>query len=241
MILAIAPNAAGLSLAFAAGLVSFVSPCVLPLVPGYLSYVSGVDFDELGARPRRVTATTAAFVVGFTAMFVALGAGAGWFGTGLLTHRRLLDVIAGVFIITAALIIAGVPLPRVLAQERRLGLRAGGSSYVNAGLIGVGFAIAWTPCLGPTLGAILTLAAEGKPTEGAVLLAIYSLGLGVPFLLSGLAFTRALSVVHGVRRRWRIVSLVSAALLLAFGVLLITGDFTRFTTHLTRFSQFGGI
>jgi cytochrome c-type biogenesis protein len=241
MTLGIVLNGPGLGLAFAAGLVSFVSPCVLPLVPGYLSFVSGVGFDELGARTRRVGTTTAAFVLGFTAMFVALGAGAGWFGDGLLTHQRLLEIIAGAFIIAGALVLAGIPLPRVLAREHRLELRSGTTGHVNAGLTGVGFAIAWTPCLGPTLGGILTLAAGGKPTQGAVLLAAYSLGLGVPFLVFGLLFTRALGLVRALRRHWRLVSIASAALLLAFGVLLITGEFTRFTTQLTRFSQFGGI
>jgi cytochrome c-type biogenesis protein len=239
--LAISLNPAGLGLAFAAGLVSFISPCVLPLVPGYLSYVSGVGFDELGARTRRVTTTTAAFVVGFTAMFVALGAGAGWFGNGLLTHKRLLETIAGAFIIAAALIMAGLPLPGPVARERRFALRGGAPGHVNAGLAGVGFAVAWTPCLGPTLAGILTLAASAEPTQGAILLAIYSIGLGVPFLLSGLVFTRALGVVQLLRRHWRVVSLVSAAFLLAFGVLLVTGDFTRLTHHLTRYSQFGSI
>jgi cytochrome c-type biogenesis protein len=241
MSLAIALDLGGVALAFAAGFVSFVSPCVLPLVPGYLSFVSGVGFDELGARPRRVTTTTAAFVLGFTAMFVALGAGAGWFGNGLLTHERLLEKIAGAFIIAAALVIAGVRLPLFLAQERRLELRNGKTGYLNAGLTGIGFAVAWTPCLGPTLAGILTLSAAGEPSRGAILLAVYSLGLGLPFLVSGLAFTRALGLIAALRRRWRIVSLASAALLVTFGVLLITGEFTRFTLHLTRFSQFGGI
>lgn len=241
MSVAIALNPAGLALAFAAGFVSFVSPCVLPLVPGYLSYVSGVSFDELGARPRRVATTTAAFVLGFTAMFVALGAGAGWFGNGLLTHQRLLEQIAGGFIVAAAAVIAGLRLPVVLARERRLELRRGATGHVNAGLTGIGFAVAWTPCLGPTLAGILTLSAAGEPSRGAILLAVYSLGLGLPFLLSGLAFTRALGLIAALRRHWRAVSLASAALLAAFGALLITGEFTRFTLHLTRVSQFGGI
>src|ERR671930_1811493 len=112
-----------LAAAFAAGFVSFVSPCVLPLIPGYLSFVSGVGFDELGARTRRVTVTTAAFVLGFTAMFVLLGAGAAWFGNVLLTHRRPLDIVGGSFLALAGLIYAGVPLPRALLAERRPELR----------------------------------------------------------------------------------------------------------------------
>ncbi len=226
----------GLAIAFAAGFVSFTSPCVLPLVPGYLSFVSGVGFDELGARTRRVAISTAAFVAGFTLMFVLLGAGIAWFGTALLEQRRALEVVAGSFVILAALVFAGVPFPRLLTAERRLSMRNGGSAPAAFGA-GLAFAIGWTPCIGPTLAAILTLSlGESSAAEGAVLLAAYSLGLGVPFLLFGLAFTRSLGLVRALRRHWRAVSLGSAALLAAFGALLITGDLTRLTTQLARFT-----
>jgi cytochrome c-type biogenesis protein len=113
---------AALAAAFAAGFVSFVSPCVLPLIPGYLSFVSGVGFDELGAQPRRVVKATALFVLGFAAMFVAFGAGAAWFGTVLLENRRTLEIAAGIFIAFAGLVYAGVPLPRVVLAKRRLAM-----------------------------------------------------------------------------------------------------------------------
>jgi cytochrome c-type biogenesis protein len=228
---------AGLAVAFAAGLVAFTSPCVLPLVPGYLSFVSGIGFDELGARPRRVVAATAAFVAGFTAMFVAFGAGSAWFGNALLANRRPLEIGAGAFIVLAALMIAGVPLPRVLAAERRIHVRSGGRSLATSGLAGTAFAIGWTPCVGPTLAAILTLAAgTHSALEGAVLLAAFSLGLGLPFLLFGLAFTRSLALVRWVRGHWRAVSLGSATLLAAFGTLLITGDLVRLIARLARYT-----
>ena len=147
---------AGLAIAFAAGFISFISPCVLPLVPGYLSFVSGVSFDELGARPRRVTAMTGAFVLGFTLMFVLLGAGVGWFGNAILENRRTLEIVAGAFVIAMGIVLAGLPLPRLLAAERRLHVRGGGG-LVAAGVAGIAFAIGWSPCIGPTLGAILTL------------------------------------------------------------------------------------
>jgi cytochrome c-type biogenesis protein len=227
----------GLVVAFAAGVVSFSSPCVLPLVPGYLSFVSGVGFDELGARTRRVILSTAAFVAGFTAMFVALGAGSAWFGNALLANRRPLEIAAGVFVIIAALLFVGVPLPRVLAVERRLHLRAGGGNLATSALTGVAFAIGWTPCVGPTLAAILTLsAASTGAAEGAVLLAVFSLGLGVPFLVFGLVFTRALGLVRWLQGHWRAVTLTSAALLVIFGVLLVTGDLVELTTRLARFT-----
>jgi cytochrome c-type biogenesis protein len=228
---------AGLIVAFTAGLISFSSPCVLPLVPGYLSFVSGVGFDELGARPRRVVISTAAFVLGFTAMFVAFGAGSAWFGNALLANRRPLEIAAGVFIILAALLFVGVPLPRIITAERRLQVSAGGGSLAASAVTGVAFAVGWTPCVGPTLAAILSLsAASSSATEGAILLAAYSLGLGVPFLVFGLVFTRALGLVRWLHGHWRAVTLTSAALLVTFGALLVTGDLVELTTRLARFT-----
>jgi cytochrome c-type biogenesis protein len=223
--------------AFAAGVLSFVSPCVLPLIPGYLSFVSGIGVDELGARPRRVVGQTAWFVLGFGVMFALLGAGAAWFGNALLVHRRLLEIAAGAFIVLAGLIYAGLPLPTLLLAERRIHVRRERTGPLTALAAGVAFAIGWTPCIGPTLAAILTLAAgEGHAEQGAVLLLVYALGLGVPFLVFGLAFTRALGLARVLRRRWRLVSAVSGALLVAFGVLLATGELVRLTASLSRFA-----
>jgi cytochrome c-type biogenesis protein len=221
--------------AFAAGFVSFASPCVLPLLPGYLSFVSGVGVDELGANPRRVTATTACFVAGFGAMFVAFGAGAAWFGDVLLANRRSLEIVAGAFIVLAGLVYAGLPLPLTLLREKRVRRREAGT--LTPTLTGVAFAIGWTPCVGPTLAAILALSAGSETAaQGALLLGVYSLGLGVPFLVSGLAFTRSLAVIGAVRAHWRLVSLTSGTVLVAFGVLLITGRLFELTSWLARFT-----
>jgi cytochrome c-type biogenesis protein len=226
-------GAAGLAAAFAAGLVSFLSPCVLPLVPGYLSLVSGVGFAEVAEQPRRrVVGASLAFVAGFGVVFVLFGAGAAWFGDVLLTHRRSLEIVAGVFIVLAGLVYARVPLPLTLLRERRLGLHGGVPL-----LSGAAFAIAWTPCVCPTLAAILALSAAGaSPAKGAVLLAVYALGLGIPFVLFALAFARALAVTAFLRRHARGLAFASGTILVVFGLLLATGQLVRLTADLARFS-----
>src|ERR671930_381909 len=174
-------------------------------------------------------------------MFVAFGAGAAWFGGVLLENRRTLEIAAGIFIALAGLVYARVPLPRLLLAERRLHPRSGsGGGVVTPTLAGVAFAVGWTPCVGPTLAAILALAAsDGHPGQGAVLLAVYALGLGIPFLLFGLLFTRSLGLVRAFRRHWRVVSLASGSLLVAFGVLLATGELVRLTTRLAPAGPIG--
>jgi cytochrome c-type biogenesis protein len=227
-----------LAAAFAAGFVSFLSPCVLPLVPGYLSVVSGVGVGELGAEPRKVTAATAAFVGGFGSVFVLLGAGAALFGDVLLSNRRTLEIVAGVLIVFAGLVFAGAPLPLPLLREKRLlGLEPRGGGVPTAALVGLGFGVGWTPCIGPTLAAILALAAgSGSAPQGAALLAVYALGLGIPFLLFGLAFTRALGVVDVLKRHRALVGRVSGGFLVVFGVLLATGHLDRLTRSLAQFT-----
>ena len=235
--LAIALDPAGLALAFAAGVVAFTSPCLLPLVPGYLSLVSGVAADELADRRREVAGAAGTFVAGFGAMFVALGAGAAWFGGLLLSNRRTLEIVAGVLLLAAAVVVAGAPLPRRLALERRAPLRARGTRLVPAAAAGVAFAIAWPPWVGPPLGAVLTLAASsGSAGSGAVLLGAYALGLGLPFLAAALLVTRSFAVSAWLRRRRRTVQLVSAALLAVFGVLVLTGHLVGLTRELARFT-----
>ncbi len=217
----------GMAAAFAAGFVTFLSPCVLPIVPGYLAFVSGLGANEQPAQRRTVVVRTAGFVAGFTAMFVALGAGAALFGDVLLTHRRVMEVIAGAFLILAGLVYLGVRLPLAVVRERRVHLRRRVGPIAPV-LAGIAFAVGWTPCIGPTLAGILTLsAANASAAQGAVLLGTFSLGLGVPFLLSGLAIDRVLGMVGALRRHSRVVGRAAGTLLVVFGVLLATGTLAR--------------
>ena len=223
---------------FAAGFVSFASPCVLPLVPAYLGFVSGVGIGEGKSKRSAVVIPTAIFVLGFSAMFAALGAGAGVFGEFLLDERRTLEIIGGIFIIVMGLLLVGKGIPGFLMQDRRLNVAAKPATFVGAFLAGIAFAVGWTPCIGPTLAAALTIAAGtgGGAFTGASLLFVYSLGLGLPFLLAGLFLQGSTRVMGGLNRHLNTISRVGAGLLVVFGVLLATGELTRITAELSRYA-----
>ncbi|MGZ8649799.1 MAG: cytochrome c biogenesis CcdA family protein [Solirubrobacteraceae bacterium] len=215
--------------AFAVGFVSFVSPCVLPLVPGYLSAVSGVSMGDRRPGDRaRVLVPAVVFCLSFTAVFVALGMTATGLGSVLEDNRRTLDVIAGTVIVLLGVFMLLTPFVARLNREWRpeaLMSRAGSGGPLVAG---AAFAFAWTPCIGPTLGSILTAAsAQDTVGEGAILLAFYSAGLAVPFLLTALAFTRATTAFRWLRDRWTVVTAVSGVVLIAMGILLLTGELTQ--------------
>jgi cytochrome c-type biogenesis protein len=234
LLASIALGPVGLSAAFAAGFVSFISPCVWPLLPAYLSYVSGVAYADIGGETRRVTIATSCFVAGFTCAFALAGAGFGLLGGQFLHHRRTLEIVAGLFVIVMGVVLAGLAGTRFLQRELRVDIRHAPSGLVGAFLAGLAFAIGWSPCIGPTLAAILSLAAErGHAADGAFLLIAYGLGLGVPFLLFGLFFTRALGALTLVRRHSANVMRVSGALLVVAGTLLALGELTSITRELT--------
>ena len=215
--------------AFAVGFVSFISPCVLPLVPGYLSAVSGVGLSELQRGERgNVLLPALVFCLSFTVVFVALGMTATGLGSTLRAERDTLDLVAGVIIVALGVLFLLTPfVPRLNREWRPDALisRAGSGGPLIAG---AAFAFAWTPCVGPTLGAILT-AASVKDTvgEGALLLACYSAGLAVPFMLTAVAFTRATEAFGWLRDRWTIVTAISGIVLIGMGTLLLTGELTR--------------
>ena len=216
--------------AFAVGFISFISPCVLPLVPGYLSAVSGVSVADMqtGERDlRRVLLPALAFCLSFSVVFVVLGMTATGLGSTLSDNRGALEDVAGVLIILMGMLFLATPFVPRLNREWRvdaLMARAGSGGPLVAG---AAFAVAWTPCVGPTLGSILTAASvQGTVGEGGLLLAAYSAGLAVPFLLTAITFTRATTAFRWMRDRYVLINAVSGVILIAMGFLLLTGQLT---------------
>ncbi len=220
--------------AFAVGFISFVSPCVLPLVPGYLSTISGVSFADLqaGRGRARVLGPALLFCLAFSVMFIALGMTATGFGDLLQDNRTLLRQIAGVVIVLLGLLfIATLFLPRLNREWRPQALlgRASAGGPIVAGLA---FAVAWLPCTGPTLGAVLTAAGtESTVGEGGILLAFYALGLAVPFLLSALAFSSVSGLFRFFRDHYAAITVISGVVLVIMGVMLFTNELTRLNSE----------
>ena len=230
-------------IALAAGFVSFLSPCVLPLVPGYLSYVTGmagIDLNAAGRARRRVVIGTLLFVSGFTAVFVSYGALFGGVGRQLNLHRRTVDIVIGIVTIGLGLVFAGV-MSRIPLLSREFKLhRLPAAGLAGAPILGVVFGIGWTPCIGPTLGVVNGLALESATAgRGALLSAAYCFGLGVPFLAAGLAYRRALAAFAVIRRHQQVVMLAGGVLLIGLGILELTGTWTTLLIHLQ--SRFGGV
>nr|WP_154596356.1 cytochrome c biogenesis protein CcdA [Aeromicrobium senzhongii] len=208
--------------ALLAGLVSFFSPCVVPLLPGYLSYVSGVAVTELeSVRRRRIVLGAVLFVLGFSAVFVAGGALFGAVGQELLPYQREISIAAGVLLVVMGIAFLGF-VPLLQRDVRAHGVRRVG--LLAAPVLGVVFGVGWTPCIGPTLTAVLALSAnEATAGRGAFLTLVYCLGLGVPFVLAALFLSRFLRVTGWVRRHQRAVSVAGGVLLIVTGLLLATG------------------
>jgi cytochrome c-type biogenesis protein len=230
-------------LAFVAGLSSFLSPCVLPLVPGYLSMISGAGLEELKA-PRahltqRVMVNSIGFILGFSVVFIALGAAATEIGQVLGIYKHTLARIAGVVIILFGLHLTGIFKIKALYTDARLHSVKGSSNLLGAFVIGLAFAFGWTPCIGPILATILTYAAEQDTlSKGMLLLAIYSLGLAVPFLLTAVGVERFLKFYSRFRSHMHALEVASGGLLIALGVLLVIGRFTLISNWLSFLNRF---
>jgi cytochrome c-type biogenesis protein len=219
----------GIPLALAAGLVSFLSPCVLPLVPGYLSTVIGVTPADLseGVGPRRVLVPSLLFIASFSAIFILLGLSATALGSALNEHKHTLEQVGGIVIIAMGVVFLLTPFVGALNREwhsEALQRMAGRGGPLIAG---AAFAIAWTPCTSITLGAILTQAAvSSSAAHGALLLAFYSAGLAIPFLLIALAFERMTSALGIVKRHFPVIIAIGGAVMILLGVLILSGEFT---------------
>ena len=221
-----------------AGMVSFLSPCVLPLVPPYLGYLGGTTIDQIGKSDevdarvwRRVVVASVFFVLGFTTVFVGFGAGASMLGQWIQAHKSELSIVAGLIIIAFGLHFLGVVRIPLLYREARMHAASQDASYAGAYVMGLAFAFGWTPCIGPVLATVLTLAAnEGSLGAGVRLLFVYSLGLGIPFVLAAVAIRPFLSFLNRFRKHLGRVEMAMGLLLIVTGVLILTGGLNWFGT-----------
>jgi len=218
--------------AFLAGIVSFFSPCVLPLVPAYLANLAGITAIDPNSRKSYLPALfhSIAFVVGFSIIFIGLGASVGLIGNTITAHSLLLRYISGGLIIAFGIfLIAAYKLPWLNYEKRLKTTASSNPSYFRSVGIGAAFALGWTPCIGPILGAILMLACNSQSVgQGALLLSIYSLGLGIPFILTGFLWGAIMPLWKSINRYLGVISIVSGALLIIVGILMLTGNLAWF-------------
>lgn len=231
------PAALGIAVAFAAGLLSFLSPCVLPLVPSYVGFLTGMTPPEMEGRRRIALLHALLFVAGFSLVFILLGASATALGRALNYYQVWIQRAGGVLIIAFGLVCLGVFKSGWLTQERRLHLEHKPVGFLGSMLVGMAFGAGWTPCIGPVLGAILGLAATSADlSRGMLLLAVYSAGLAVPFLIAAVAVEHFLGWFQHFRKYLPWVMRISGALLVLVGVLLLTGEFTRLAGWLQAYT-----
>ncbi len=231
-------------IAFVAGVVSFLSPCVLPLIPGYVSMLSGVSMEELksGAAKTlvgRIFSNSVAFVMGFSAVFVALGASATWVGSFLLARRTAFNIVAGVLIVIFGLHLTGLVKIPFLYRDKRIDTGAPKRGLLGSFVLGFAFAFGWTPCIGPILTGILAVAATRDTVfQGMFLLAVYSAGLAIPFLLTSLGLSQFLKFYGRFRNQLQVVEVASGVLLIALGVLIAFNKFTALSGYLSFLNRF---
>ena len=229
--------------AFAAGIFSFLSPCVLPLIPSYLSFVSGVSLDEMrsdeacGRVRSRVVLNSMAFIIGFSLVFISLGASASFLGSLFLDYRNLIRITGGFFILLVGLYLVGLFKISALERYLQFNLKDKPAGYLGSVLVGITFAVAWTPCVGPILGAILALAGtSGEVGRGTLLLTTYAAGLALPFFSSALTINSFFQFSQRLRRYIQAIHVMGGILLIIVGILLLTDYMTFLNTYVLRFT-----
>lgn len=231
------PASLSLFIAFGAGVLSFLSPCVLPLVPSYISFITGMNLEDLQGSRRDAVVHALLFVLGFSLIFLALGAGATVFGQVMIRHRDIISRVGGVLIVIFGLYLLGVFNLSFLMKDTRLHLANKPLGYFGTVVVGIAFGAGWSPCIGPILGAILTMAAnESDLGRGLTLLGAYSVGLAVPFVASAVMVERFLALFAKLRQHMIWVNRVSGALLVFVGLLMITNRFTILANWLQAFT-----
>jgi len=229
--------------AFLGGIFSFISPCVLPLVPGYISFISGVSFEDMknvnaaaaAARRRQLLLASVAFVIGLSVVFIAFGASATVLAKTLGRYRSVLEKVAGVVVIIFGLHLASVFRIKWLDMDTRKQTGQRPAGLFGAFLVGVAFAFGWTPCIGPILGGILVIAGSRETVgEGVALLAVYSVGLGVPFVLTAMAMDRFFLASARIRKHYKLIEGISGGLLILLGVLILTNQFSIIVRYLDK-------
>ncbi len=225
--------------AFTAGLISFLSPCILPMIPSYLAFITGISLEELSQDQnlkkvrKSVITNSLFFILGFSILFIIMGASATFLGKFLSKNIRWLEIIGGSLVVILGLHFAGLFKIKFLERERKIHLDKKPLGLMGTVLVGMAFGAGWTPCVGPILGSILTMAAATQDVaKGIILLISYSIGLGIPFLLTGLLIHKFFEYFKTIRKYFRVISLVGGILLVIIGLLLITGFFTTISSFL---------
>jgi len=227
-------------IALSAGFISFLSPCILPLIPSYMAFITGISLEELSheknlKRVRKIVIINSLlFILGFSIIFIALGASATFMGKFLSRNIRWFEIVGGCVVILLGLHFIGIFRLKFLNREKKIHLKDKPLGFIGTVLVGMAFGAGWTPCVGPILGAILTMAATTQNIfKGMVLLAFYSVGLGLPFLISGLIIHKFFEYFKAVRKYFKVITAVGGILLIILGVLLITGYFSSISSYLS--------
>ena len=225
--------------ALSAGIISFLSPCILPLIPSYIAFITGVSIEELSLEEnlrqvrKKVIANSLMFILGFSLIFIALGASATFLGQFLAQNIRWFEIIGGAVVILFGIHFAGIFRLRFLDKEKKVHLKKKPLGYLGTCLVGIAFGAGWMPCVGPILGSILTMAATTQNIlKGIILLAFYSIGIGLPFFISGLIIHKFFEYFKTIRKYFKIITIIGGILLIIVGILLISGYFSSMSAYL---------